>query len=59
MKFGPYRYVEPIIWTCIVEYQKMLKIKEKEAEGKDAERRNDYGRAAQIAMEIIQLRKLL
>lgn len=43
----------------VLKYQKMLKIKEKEAEGKDAERRNDYGRAAQIAMEIIQLRKLL
>jgi len=43
----------------VLKYQKMLKIKEKEAEGKDAERRNDYGRAVQIAMEIIQLRKLL
>ena len=43
----------------VLKYQKMLKIKEKEAEGKEAERRSDYARAAQIAMEIIQLRKLL
>ncbi|MDW2875644.1 MULTISPECIES: DNA primase [Bacillaceae] len=43
----------------VLNYQKMLMIKEKQAEGKEAERQNDFARAATIAMEIIQLRKLL
>ncbi|WP_391560219.1 DNA primase [Robertmurraya sp.] len=43
----------------VFNYQKMLKIKEKEAEEKEAERQKDHGRAAAIAMEIIQLRKTL
>ena len=43
----------------VLNYQKMLKIKEKELEEKEAERQKDYGRAAAIAMEIIQLRKTL
>ena len=36
-----------------------LKIKEKEVEEKEAERQSDYKKAAAIAMEIIQLRKML
>ncbi|RFU65738.1 DNA primase [Peribacillus glennii] len=43
----------------VLKYEKMLKIKEKEAERKEAERRSDHLGAARIAMEIIQLRKLL
>jgi DNA primase len=43
----------------VLKYEKLLKIKEKEAEEKEAERRSDYIRAAQIAMEIIKMRKLL
>ena len=43
----------------VLNYQKMLKIKEKEAEEKEAERQKDYKKAAEIAMEIIQLRKSL
>ncbi len=43
----------------VLNYQKWLKIKEKEAEEKEAERQKDYKKAAAIAMEIIQLRKLL
>lgn len=43
----------------VLKYEKLLKIKEKEAERKEAERRSDHVGAAQIAMEIIQLRKLL
>jgi DNA primase len=43
----------------VCNYQKMLKIKEKEAERLEAERQNDFRKAAAIAMEIIQLRKLL
>ncbi|CAM3809386.1 DNA primase [Mesobacillus zeae] len=43
----------------VLNYQKMLKIKEKEAEEKAAERENDFVRAASIAMEIIQMRKTL
>lgn len=43
----------------VFNYQKMLKIKEKEAEEKEAERQKDYTRAAAIAMEIIQMRKSL
>lgn len=43
----------------VLNYQKMLKIKEKMAEQKQAERQNDILRAAAIATEIIQLRKTL
>ncbi|WP_077214005.1 DNA primase [Bacillus dakarensis] len=43
----------------VLNHQKMLKIKEKEAEEKEAERQKDFIKAAQIAMEIIQLRKSL
>lgn len=43
----------------VLNYQKLLKIREKQAEQKEAERQSDYGRAAVIATEIIQLRKLL
>jgi DNA primase len=43
----------------VLNYQKMLKIKEKELEEKEAERQKDYARAAAIAMEIVQLRKSL
>lgn len=43
----------------VLNYQKLLKIKEKEVEQKEAERQSDLSRAAAIAMEIIQLRKSL
>lgn len=43
----------------VLNYQKWLKIKEKELEEKEAERRQDFRKAAIIAMEIIQLRKSL
>ncbi|MGX6442783.1 DNA primase [Neobacillus sp. K501] len=43
----------------VLNYQKMLKIKEKEVELKDAERKSDFIRAAAIGIEINQLRKLL
>jgi DNA primase len=43
----------------VLKHQKMLKIKEKEVEEKEAERQNDYKKAALIAMEILQLRKSL
>ena len=43
----------------VLNYQKWLKIKEKEVEEKEAERQKDYKKAAAIAMEIIELRKLL
>ncbi|MCM3671698.1 DNA primase [Mesobacillus maritimus] len=43
----------------VLKHQKMLKIKAKELEQKEAERQSDYLRAAAIAMEIIQLRKSL
>lgn len=43
----------------VLNYQKMLKIKEKELEEKEAERQKDFLKAATIAMEIIQLRKSL
>jgi DNA primase len=43
----------------VLNYQKMLKIKKKMAEQKQAERSNDFLRAAAIATEIIQLRKTL
>ncbi|KAB2338549.1 DNA primase [Cytobacillus depressus] len=43
----------------VFNYQKMLKIKEKLLEQKEAERQSDFTKAALIAMEIIQLRKSL
>jgi DNA primase len=43
----------------VLNYQKLLKIKEKEVELKEAERQSDYGKAAAIATEINQLRKSL
>jgi DNA primase len=43
----------------VLNYQKLLKIKEKEREGKQAEREHNYRKAAEIAMEILQLRKSL
>lgn len=43
----------------VLNYQKVLKIKEKELEEKEAERKKDFARAAEIAMEIVQLRKSL
>ncbi|WP_080845015.1 DNA primase [Cytobacillus gottheilii] len=43
----------------VLNYQKMLMIKEKKAEAKEAERQKDYNKAALIGMEIIQLQKSL
>ncbi|MCY8935392.1 DNA primase [Peribacillus frigoritolerans] len=43
----------------VLKYEKLLKIKEKQVEEKDAVRRSDYVTAAQIGMEIIKLRKML
>jgi DNA primase len=43
----------------VLNYQKLIKIKEKEVEEKEAELQKDYKKAAVIAMEIIQLRKSL
>ncbi|MDQ0156350.1 DNA primase [Robertmurraya andreesenii] len=43
----------------VLKYQKMLKIKEKEKERQEAERKEDYLTAAKIAMEMIELRKSL
>ena len=43
----------------VLKYEKMLKIKEKQDEEKEAVRRSDHAAAARIAMEIIQLRKTL
>ncbi len=43
----------------VLNYQKLLKIRTKQAEQKEAEKHSDYSRAAAIAMEIIQLRKSL
>jgi DNA primase len=43
----------------VLNYQKLLKIKEKQAALKEAERQSDYMRAAMIANEIKELRKLL
>ncbi|WP_175991005.1 DNA primase [Bacillus sp. Marseille-Q1617] len=43
----------------VLKHQKMLKIKEKESERKEAQRQNDFRKEAQIAMEILQLRKSL
>ncbi|PLS01180.1 DNA primase [Neobacillus cucumis] len=43
----------------VLNYQKMLKIKEKEVELKEAEREKNFSKAAEIALEINHLRKLL
>lgn len=43
----------------VLNYQKMLKIKEKEAEEREAELQEDFVKAARIATEIIQIRKSL
>lgn len=43
----------------VLNYQKLLKIKEKEVELKEAERQHDFSKAAVIGNEINQLRKLL
>ncbi len=43
----------------VLKHQKMLKIKEKETELKDAERQRDFNRAKALLGEIIQLRKTL
>ncbi|WP_246940431.1 DNA primase [Bacillus pinisoli] len=43
----------------VLNYPKSLKIKEKEAERRDAERRQEFVKAAQIQMEIIQMKKEL
>ncbi|WP_066064149.1 DNA primase [Neobacillus soli] len=43
----------------VLNYQKLLKIKEKEVEQKEAERQSDFSKAAAIGVEIIQLRKSL
>jgi DNA primase len=43
----------------VLNHQKMLMIKEKEVEKNDAERNKLYKEAAQIAMEIIQLKQAL
>lgn len=43
----------------VLNYQKLLKIKEKEVEQKEAERQSDFKKAAAIGIEIIQLRKSL
>jgi DNA primase len=44
---------------AVLKHQKMLMIKEKEVERKEAQRKNDFRKEAQIAMEILQLRKSL
>ncbi|WP_141431525.1 DNA primase [Bacillus sp. 03113] len=43
----------------VLNYEKVQKIKEKQAEEKEAEKQKDYVKAAKIAMEIIQIRKSL
>jgi DNA primase len=43
----------------VLKHQKMLKIKEKETELKDAERHHDFNQAKALLAEIIQLRKTL
>ncbi|MEI5905810.1 DNA primase [Bacillus spongiae] len=45
--------------NSVLNHQKMLTIKDKEFERKEAERQKDYLKAAQVAMEIIQLQKSL
>jgi DNA primase len=43
----------------VLNYPKWLKLKEKEAEKNEAERQKDFLKAAQIAKEIIEMKKLL
>jgi DNA primase len=43
----------------VLDYPKWLMIEEKEKERKEAERQNDIAKAAQIAMEVITMRKQL
>lgn len=43
----------------VLNYQKMLKIRDKQTEQKEAERQKDYLKAATLANEIIQLSKML
>ncbi|EHL73725.1 DNA primase [Bacillus smithii] len=43
----------------VLNHQKMLKIKAKMEESKRAEQQHDYKKAAAIAMEVMQLRKML
>lgn len=43
----------------VLNYQKLLMIKEKEVEKNDAERQEDHLKAASIAMEILQMKKAL
>lgn len=43
----------------VLNYHKLLKIKEKELEQKEADRQKDFSKAASIAMEIIHLQKSL
>ncbi|MRX71294.1 DNA primase [Bacillus lacus] len=43
----------------VLNHQNWLKIKEKEAEKNDAERAKDYVKAAQVAMEIVGLKRAL
>lgn len=43
----------------VLNYQKLLKIRDKQTEQKEAERQKDYLKAATLANEIIQLRKML
>lgn len=43
----------------VLKYPKWLKLKEIEQEKKEAERQNDYKKAAQIAMRMIEMRKEL
>jgi DNA primase len=43
----------------VLNYQKMLKIRDKQTEQKEAERQKEYLKAATLANEIIQLRKML
>jgi DNA primase len=43
----------------VINYEKMLEIKEKKQLLKEAERQNDYIKAAQIGMEVLLLEKTL
>jgi DNA primase len=43
----------------VLDYPKWLKIEEKELEKKEAERKQDFVKAAQIAMEVLRMRKEL
>ena len=43
----------------VLKHQKLLKIKEKKEQQKEAERHSDYKKAAELAMEIVHLQKML